>query len=115
MLVKNMKMGTNIPCEICANHFREYTAKKPIEDHIKTKESAFKYFFDLHNDVNVRNKKKIFLHKIATRIYNSSSTQIKEDFEIDILKLIENNKIHTIPTLMNGTVRNILKKKYNLL
>lgn len=48
-----------LPCNQCSNHAKEYL--KNIKDiHISTKENFIKMLFDFHNEVNKRNKKKLF-------------------------------------------------------
>jgi len=113
-LIQFMKKG-GLPCEICTKHFNQYTQKNNINDSINSRNSLFKYFVDLHNDVNFRNRKKKLSYKQAYNIYKNTHDEIKKKFNIDINNLIESYSINKISSLMNGSIRKILKKEFNLL
>lgn len=88
--------------------------KNNINDSINSRNSLFKYFFYLHNDVNTKIEKKLS-YKKELRLYKNTHDEIKEKFNIDIKNLIETNSINKISFLMNGSIRKILKKDFNLL
>ena len=113
-LIKFMKTG-GLPCEICTKHFNQYTQKNNINYSINSRNSLFKYFVDLHNDVNIRNRKKTISYKQALSIYKNTHDEIKKKFYVDLKNLIQNNSINKIPFLMNGSIRKILMKDFNLL
>ena len=113
-LVQIMNNG-GIPCQRCAKHFKEWSTTYPIEDYVESREKLLKYFVDLHNDVNTRHRKKLVTIEEAENMYKSSNDNLITDYDIDMKELVEKHKIHTIPTIVNGKVRKINKKKYNLL
>lgn len=113
-LIQFMKKS-GLPCEICTKHFNQYTQKNNINDSINSRNSLFKYFVDLHNDVNSRNRKKKLSYKQAFSLYKNTHDEIKKKFNVDINNLIQTNSINKISSLMNGSIRKILKKEFNLL
>ena len=113
-LDKKLKTG-GLPCGMCTQHYKTYTEKTPINKYIDTQKSLFMFFFVLHNDINKRNRKKIFTFSEAQELYKSSYDSIKEEFNVDVKELLDEKKIHTLPTIMNGPVMHILKKKFKLI
>jgi len=113
-LVANMKNG-GLTCQKCLIHFRKYTSEHPITPALESRTKLFDYFFNLHNDVNERNKKPIFKKEDAYKMYTTTNATIKRDFNIDVEKLVKEHKIYTIPNIVNKTILTILKKKYNLI
>lgn len=70
-LVKVMST-TGIPCPRCKAHFNQYIHNHPIENSYGSAMDLFKYFVELHNDVNKRNGKQIFSLENAITKYNKS-------------------------------------------
>jgi hypothetical protein len=56
-----------LPCEHCQKHFVHYKSVHPFPN---DRESIIHWFIDLHNDINVRNKKKTFTRHEVDAIYN---------------------------------------------
>jgi hypothetical protein len=52
-------LTTTIPCEICRNHYTAYLATNPLSDHNQV--TVITWLFNLHNDVNLRIGKPLFL------------------------------------------------------
>lgn len=46
-----------LPCETCSKHFQENIQNSNFEDILKSRESLFEWFVDVHNSVNKQNKK----------------------------------------------------------
>lgn len=113
-LDKKFKTG-GLPCGICTQHYKKYTEQIPITKYVDSQKSLFMFFFVFHNDVNKRNKKKIFTFSEVEELYKSSQDSIKEEFNVDVKELIEGKKINTLPSIMNGPVMHILKKKFKLI
>lgn len=116
-IVKLVRFMNNrgIPCQLCAKHFKEWSTTYPIDDYTESREKMFKYFVDLHNDVNTRQRKKLVTIEEAEIMYKSSNDNLITNYDINMKELVEKHKIHTIPSIVNGKVRRINKKKYNLL
>jgi hypothetical protein len=113
LVVKMMKGG--LACRICTSHFIVYSNDNPIKNHYNNKEDLFRYFFDLHNDVNERNKKTILSYDDVKELYTDSHKTILEEYNIDILHLIKTHNIHTISDQMNSSVRKIIRKNLGLI
>jgi hypothetical protein len=107
--------NNGLPCTICAAHFGAYTGQHPFEDAIQSQTALFKYLFDLHNDVNKRNNKQPFTLDKAYTIYKNLKPALNIKFDTDIVKLVDTHTMHTLPRLMNGQFRNVLKREFGLL
>jgi hypothetical protein len=83
-----MSLAEVIPCNICANHFKENLKKTPLDnDALKDKDSLMTWGINMHNHVNAKNGKKIFPIKEAIKaIIDSDDTHLKlEDSNIPII------------------------------
>ena len=47
-----------LPCDTCANHFQQNIQNSDFNDILRSRESLFEWFVDVHNSVNKQNKKK---------------------------------------------------------
>lgn len=50
----------NLPCEDCTRHASRYTRGTLNSRNLKDKEALKRYFFDFHNDVNIKLRKPTF-------------------------------------------------------
>lgn len=111
-LVTKMRT-TGIKCEKCRSHFDAWLKKKDIKPFLDSQEKLFDYFFTLHNDVNERNKKKIFTLDEAIALFRDKDwdTHLKQ-YKVDIISLFKEKKLGTFPDLFYSTVnvnlRNII-------
>lgn len=78
----NVMSSTGIPCVHCRQHFKSYLQINPINQYLSSRESLKKYFIDLHNDINKRNKKNVFSYEGAEKKYKKN-----EEFEIELKKI----------------------------
>jgi hypothetical protein len=46
-----------LPCKYCRMSYREYIAKRPVEKHLSSRESLFKWSYLMHNEVNGKLRK----------------------------------------------------------
>ena len=80
-----------LPCDTCINHLRENLLKRPLEEALKKGDSALRWSYDLHDDVNRQLKKISPVWKTVREYYRPSRTA-KRAFHLDIvmnsLKLI---------------------------
>ena len=105
------KMRTSgIKCGKCRNHFNEWLNKKDINPSLKNKDKLFEYFFVLHNDVNERNKKKIFTLNEAIDLFKNKdwNSEFKK-YGVDILDLLKERKLGNFPELFYSTVEKNLR------
>ena len=56
-----------LPCETCSKHFQENIQNSNFEDILKSRESLFEWFVDVHNSVNKQNKKEEWSYN---KVYN---------------------------------------------
>lgn len=112
-LIDNIR-NRGLACAICSAHFAAYIGGHPFEPHITSKDSLFKYFVELHNDVNRRNGKPTITLEHAKTLYIESKPTLVSGLKIDIPRLITINQLHTIPQQMNGHIRKSLKKHFKL-
>lgn len=106
--------NNGLPCTKCATHYAEYIKQKPFTKALDSSDELFKYFFDLHNDVNRRNNKREFSLNEAYKKYEKMKPILENRFKISIDEIINTHKMHTLPQLMNGSFRVILKREFKL-
>ena len=58
-----------LPCEKCAIHYKENLKKYPLEPVLESKELLVKWLIDIHNEVNKKNKKKIYSYEEVNKVY----------------------------------------------
>lgn len=109
-LVTTMRT-TGINCNKCKSHFDEWLKKKDINPYLVNQEKLFEYFFVLHNDVNERNKKKIFTLEEAIALFRDKDwTAHFKQLEVNILDLFKSRKLSTFPRLFYTKVETNLRK-----
>lgn len=113
-LIYNMNNG-GISCIACAIDFKKYSDKNNIELSYNSNEQLFKYFVDLHNDVNIKTNKEIISIEDARKIYKNSNQEIIDIYNIDISDFIKNYKINTLPNIINTKIKVEIMKKYNII
>lgn len=102
-LLHAMQHG-GIPCNICNQHFILWKEFYPPDMYLNSREKIKHYFINLHNDVNKRNKKKIFTKNDFVERFESDTgskyimKQI-ETFGLDILSMFKNRELKTFPDL----------------
>ena len=109
-------MGTDgIKCNKCLKHFNEWLDKNDITNSLSNRNMLFRYFFNLHNDVNKRNNKNIMSIEEATDVYNKKDWN-KEftKYNVDIIDLFKKKKLDTFPKLFYTVIKENLMKEYNL-
>lgn len=62
---------TNLPCEICVEHYKAYSAKDHISNHMSTVDEVIEYVFDFHNHVNRSNGKGDFSWNKFVEMYDT--------------------------------------------
>lgn len=109
-LVTTMRT-TGIKCGKCRGHFDEWLKKKDINPYLESQEKLFEYFFVLHNDVNERNKKKIFTLEEAVALFRDKDwNKHFKDYEVNIMDLFKQRKLGTFPNLLYSKVETNLKR-----
>jgi hypothetical protein len=66
-----------LPCQKCADNFKENIEKHPIDNYLDNQNSLTKWTFDIHNMVNKENNKPILSYDEAINIYIYRSELIK--------------------------------------
>jgi hypothetical protein len=61
-----------LPCETCARHFKKNIENSDFEKILKSRESLFEWFVDVHNSINKQNKKKEWSYG---KVYNHLKVQ----------------------------------------
>lgn len=112
-LFYNMKNG-GILCHDCALHFKTYSDKNKIELCYNNKEQLFKYFVDLHNDVNIKTNKQLISIENAKELYKNSNNELINEYNIDVKNYVLNYKLSTLPNIINTKIKNDIMKKYNI-
>ena len=99
-------MANNFPCGKCKNHFNQYINNVPYENAIKSKNQLRKYFIDLHNDVNLRTRKKIIPLDEAIKLYKHRNwkKKLKNETGINIINLFKKGRLINFVFRMNNTL-----------
>lgn len=58
-----------IKCEYCRNHYIKYCNKINIDEVSREKELFINFFFNCHNEINKRNRKKIYTRGECDKLY----------------------------------------------
>ena len=63
-------LGTVLPCEICANHYKEKIKDIPIK--LGSRRELFQWSVDIHNSINKEHGKKIYTYEQAFKEVNNN-------------------------------------------
>jgi len=83
-----------LPCYTCSQHFEKKIKETNFNDILKSRESLFEWFVDVHNDVNKQNNKKQWSYMEVYKNLQYSSTPpnnnntIKKKYFIWFLKFV---------------------------
>jgi len=113
-LIEVMKKN-GILCVRCKNHFIIWSSNNDIKSNYNTRDELISYFIDLHNDVNKRNKKKIFSRKEVDLIYNNFNDAELINYKINVKKLFNENKIYELPNIINSFTRQKLLVEFGII
>jgi len=111
----NVMKTDGIRCVKCLKHFNEWLDQNDITIALSNNNSLFKYFFDLHNNVNKNKQKKKLSIKKAINIYKKKDWN-KEfiKYDVNIIDLFNKRKLDTFPILFYTVIKNKLMIEYNL-
>ena len=62
-------LGNVLPCQGCADHYKENVLLHPISDHLQSREDLLRWTFDIHNIVNEKNNKRQLTYEEALVLY----------------------------------------------
>lgn len=113
-LVNKMKMN-GIACSYCRGHFNKWCINNNIQKYIDNKNNLISFFINLHNDVNLRNKKKIFSRDEVDKIYLNFDYSYLLKYKLDVLSLFKNNKLDNLPDIINSQTRHILLDEFDII
>ena len=65
-------LGTILPCKYCRESYIIYYNKDPVSNHLNTRDSLIKWFWNIHNKVN---------NKLGTSYCDSNIETIKKTYE----------------------------------
>lgn len=75
-----------LPCLQCQQNFSSHLKERTLDDALSNRENLFKFFVDIHNDVNKINGKKIYTYAEAVdefkKIYGKKVSKPKKDNNI---------------------------------
>ena len=60
-----------LPCPICQRHYLKQLRNNPLHLNLNSKEELIKWIINIHNLVNIKNKKKIFNREEVDEIYQN--------------------------------------------
>ena len=62
-------LGHILPCQGCANHYKETVETHPIEGNLRTRDDLLRWTFEIHNKVNSRLDKPELSYEEALVLY----------------------------------------------
>lgn len=99
-------------CPRCRAHFIQWNKSKPVNQNNSSREALVSWYLDLHNDVNRRNKKKLFTRQQSDNLYkNFNFKNMVSDYKVNIMELFENNELAKFPDLINNDIKKRLWKE----
>jgi len=113
-LVNKMKKN-GIACSLCRGHFNKWCINNDIQKYVNNKNNLISFFINLHNDVNLRNKKKIFSRDEVNKIYLNFDYSYLLKYKLDVLSLFKNNKLDNLPDIINSQTRHILLDEFDII
>ena len=60
-----------IPCPNCKEHYNINLQKYPIDVNLESKEKLVKWLINIHNEVNIKNNKKIYSYDEVIKLYDN--------------------------------------------
>ena len=80
--------GTGLNCDLCTHHIRAYLKQHPLTFEKTTNGGLFRYFIDLHNDINKQQNKSTVSYKVVYDRYASASMDAYvKTYGVDIMQL----------------------------
>lgn len=113
-LIEKMRKD-GIICNKCKSHFIKWTDKYKIKDNYNSRDELITYFINLHNDVNLRNKKPLLNKNQVDLIYLNFNDSNLIEYKLDIKKLFNDLKIYTFPDIINSFTRQKIIKEFGLI
>ena len=113
-LIDNM-IKDGILCTKCKKHFIDWCNNNDITTFYNNRTDLILYFRNLHNNINIRNKKKIFTSNEVDNIYINFNDKILIEYKLDIKKLFENNNIYQFLDIINTLTRQMLLKEFGVI
>ena len=113
-LIDKMKKD-GILCKRCRGHFNIWCNNNDIKLFYNNRNNLINYFINLHNDVNKRNKKKIFDRKEVDILYNNYDDKTLIEYKLNVKKLFEENKVYEIPDIINSFTRQQLLVEFGII
>ena len=97
---------TNLPCPYCKEHSIDYLKKNKLLN-VKTKEELKMFFFNFHNTVNKRSKKKIQNKTVLEQFEKMNMAKVCRYFRKEFFRT------YYLANHFSGWIRNMLLDKLN--
>lgn len=108
--VKILKSEDGLPCPICRHHFTNWVRTHKIEEYVTSGEKLFNFFWELHNDVNKRNHKRIVSLEEARRLYSAPGWKKHfSKYKNDIINMFEKGDLVGFPKYHLEITKPIIK------
>lgn len=103
-----------LPCPICKEHATAYVKNVKFNKHLPTKEHMIQFFYQFHNNVNIKTKKSIYPYEDMKKYSNGNLKIIYKNF------YLLHNKNYGNPRMMENNIKkqhifkrlNIIINKY---
>ena len=113
-LIEKMRKD-GIQCNKCKSHFIKWTDQYKIVDNYNSRNELIVYFINLHNNVNLRNKKPLFNRNQVDEIYLNFNDSNLIEYKLNIKKLYNEGAIYKLPDIINSFTRQKILKEFGLM
>ena len=86
-----------------------------IVDNYNSRNELIVYFINLHNNVNLRNKKPLFNRNQVDEIYLNFNDSNLIEYKLNIKKLYNEGAIYKLPDIINSFTRQKILKEFGLM
>ena len=77
-----------IPCPNCMEHYKLNLQKFPIDVHLESKEKLVKWLINIHNEVNIKNNKKVYSYDEVIKLYDNMYKGNKINYHMILIIIV---------------------------
>ena len=77
-----------IPCPNCKEHYNINLQKYPIDINLESKEKLVKWLINIHNEVNIKNNKKVYSYDEVIKLYDNMYKGRKVNYNMILIIIV---------------------------
>lgn len=114
-MIEIISTKEGIKCPKCRKHFIYWVSQNDVKMYYNSKNELIKYFVNLHNDINYKNRKKLLSYQEVDKIYKNYDTTELISYYLDIDKFYNNGNVYDFVKNINSFTRQKLLKEFNVI